>query len=176
MQLTKVLINNQLADKARARLPTFSHNLHLTARYIFLDLNNIHKITTCRLFDSIQFCVASFLVTHRFFFVGPTAIPDNRCLKMHVVSEMFSSETEYDVALSLCFPEGLTKSFWSEIHKLASEKATNPKYEGDVINKWDFGENNLNLIVYQCEDSSNVGCDVTFKPKCDTVLVRNYKG
>lgn len=51
-----------------------------------------------------------------------------------------------------------------------------PKYEGDVINKWDFGENNLNLIVYQCEDSSNVGCDVTFKPKCDTVLVRSYKG
>lgn len=68
---------------------------------------------------------------------------------MHVVSEMFPSETEYDVALSLCFPEGLTKSFWSEIHKLASEKATNPKYEGDVINKWDFGENNPNLIVYQ---------------------------
>ena len=55
---------------------------------------------------------------------------------MHVVSEMFPSETEYDVALSLCFPEGLTKSFWSEIHKLASEKAPNPKYEGDVINKW----------------------------------------
>lgn len=47
---------------------------------------------------------------------------------MHVVSEMFPSETEYDVALSLCFPEGLTKSFWSEIHKLASEKAPNPKY------------------------------------------------
>ena len=95
---------------------------------------------------------------------------------MHVVSEMFPSETEYDVAFSLCFPEGLTKSFWSEIHKLASEKAPNPKYEGDVINKWDFGENNPNLIVYQCEDSSNVGCVVTFKPKCDTVLVRRYKG
>ena len=95
---------------------------------------------------------------------------------MHVVSEMFPSETEYDVALSLCFPEGLTKSFWSEIHKLASEKAPNPKYKGDVINKWDFGENNPNLIVYQCEDSSNVGCVVTFKPKCDTVLVRSYKG
>lgn len=90
------------------------------------------------------------------FFVSPTAIPDNRCLKMHVVSEMFPSETEYDVAFSLCFPEGLTKSFRSEIHKLTSEKAPNPKYEGDVINKWDFGENNPNLIVYQCEDSSNV--------------------
>lgn len=48
--------------------------------------------------------------------------------------------------------------------------------QGDVINKWDFGENNPNLIVYQCEDSSNVGCVVTFKPKSDTVLVRSYKG
>ena len=67
MQLTKVLINNQLADKAKARLPTFSHNLHLAVHYIFLAFNNIHQITTCRLFDSIQFCVASFLVTHRFF-------------------------------------------------------------------------------------------------------------
>lgn len=59
---------------------------------------------------------------------------------------------------------------------MASEKAPNSKYEGDVINKWDFGENNPNLIVYQCEDSSNVGCVVTFKPKSDTVLVRSYKG
>ena len=68
MQLTKVLINNKLADKAKARLPTFSHNLHLVSHYIFLALNNIRQITTCRLFDSIQFSVASFLVTHRFFF------------------------------------------------------------------------------------------------------------
>ena len=67
MQLTKVLINNQLADKAKARLPTFLHNLHLAAHYISLALNNIRQIATCRLFDSIQFCVASFLVTHRFF-------------------------------------------------------------------------------------------------------------
>ena len=67
MQLAKALINNKLADNAKARLPTFSHNLHLAAHYIFLALNNIHQITTCRLFDSIQFCVASFLVTHRFF-------------------------------------------------------------------------------------------------------------
>lgn len=91
-------------------------------------------------------------------------------------ASMFPSETKYDVALSLCFPEGLTKSFWSEIQELASEIAPNPKYEGDLINKWDFGENNPNLIVYQCEDSSNVGYVVTFKPKCDTVLVISYKG
>ena len=67
MQLTKLLINNQLSDKAKARLPTFSHNLHLADHYIFLALNNIRQIATCRLFDSIQFCVASFLVIHRFF-------------------------------------------------------------------------------------------------------------
>ena len=56
-QQTKVLIHNQLADKAKARLPTFSHNLHLAIHRILLILSNIHRITTCRLFDSIQFCV-----------------------------------------------------------------------------------------------------------------------
>ena len=51
-QQKKVLIHNQLADKTKVRLPTFSHNLHLADHYIFLVLNNMHQITTCRLFDS----------------------------------------------------------------------------------------------------------------------------
>ena len=48
---TKALIHNQLVDKAKARLPTFSHNLHLVVHYISLTLKNIHQITTCRLFE-----------------------------------------------------------------------------------------------------------------------------
>ncbi len=40
-QLTKVLIHNQLVDKAKARLPTFSHNLHLATRHIYLTLSTI---------------------------------------------------------------------------------------------------------------------------------------
>ena len=66
-----MLIHNQLADKAKARLPTFSHNLHLAAHHIYLTLNNILQITTRRLFDSIQFCAASFLVTHRIILWAP---------------------------------------------------------------------------------------------------------
>ena len=50
-QQTKALIHNQLVDKAKARLPTFSHNPHLVARCILLTLNNMHEITTCRLFE-----------------------------------------------------------------------------------------------------------------------------
>ena len=50
-QQTKALIHNQLVDKAKARLPTFSHNLHLVVHYISLALKNIHQITTCRLFE-----------------------------------------------------------------------------------------------------------------------------
>ena len=46
IQPTKVLIHNQLVDKAKVRLPTFSHNLHLAALRIYLTLNNIHQITT----------------------------------------------------------------------------------------------------------------------------------
>ena len=80
IQQTKVLIRNQLADKAKARLPTFSHNLHLNIHSISLTFSDIHQKPTCRLFDSIQFCVTSFLVTHRIFFVSPSAIPDNSCL------------------------------------------------------------------------------------------------
>ena len=67
IQQTKVLIRNQLADKAKARLPTFSHNLHLDIHSISLTFSDIHQKPTYRLFDSIQFCVASFLVTHRIF-------------------------------------------------------------------------------------------------------------
>ena len=90
LQPTKVLIHNQLADKAKVRLPTFSHNLHLSAHHIFLTLNNIPKITVHRLFDismgksteplkTRQYVTAetlttqsnsvfaSFLVTHRIF-------------------------------------------------------------------------------------------------------------
>ena len=42
-QQTKALIHNQLVDKAKARLPTFLHNLHLVLCYNFLILNNIHQ-------------------------------------------------------------------------------------------------------------------------------------
>ena len=79
-QQTKALIHNKLAYGAKARLPTFSHNLHLVVHYISLTLKNIHKITTCRLFDSIQFlcCIITRNTPH--FFMSPTAIPVNRCL------------------------------------------------------------------------------------------------
>ena len=77
---TKVLIHNQLADNTKARLPTFSHNLHLVVHYIFLALNNIYQITTCRLFDSIQFCVCLIPRNAPHFFVSTSAIPVNRCL------------------------------------------------------------------------------------------------
>ena len=84
----KVLIHNQLADKAKVRLSTFSHNLHLVSHYILLTLNNIHQITTCRLFDSIQFSVCLiprnaphfFVSTSAIHFVSTSAIPVNRCL------------------------------------------------------------------------------------------------
>ena len=55
-QQTKALIHNQLVDKAKARLPTFSHNPHLVVHYISLTLKNIHKITTCRLFEKKHLC------------------------------------------------------------------------------------------------------------------------
>ena len=77
-QQTKVFIHNQLVDKAKARLPTFSHNLHLIAHCILLTLNNIHQIT--RLFDSIQLCFCLIPRNAPHFFVSPTAIPVNRCL------------------------------------------------------------------------------------------------
>ena len=80
IQQTKVLILNRLADEAKARLPTFLHNLHLNIHSISLTFRDIHQKPTCRLFDSIQFCVASVLVIHRIFFVSTSDIPDNRCL------------------------------------------------------------------------------------------------
>ncbi len=40
-QQTKALIHNQLVDKAKARLPTISHNLHLATRHIYLTLSTI---------------------------------------------------------------------------------------------------------------------------------------
>jgi hypothetical protein len=88
---------------------------------------------------------------------------------------MFPAETEYDVELNIYLPDGLSTTTWDKIHKLASEKAPNVKYNGYVINKWDFDEDNTKQIVYQWENSSNVGCIVTFKPKCDTVFVTRYK-
>ena len=90
-------------------------------------------------------------------------------------ASMFPAETEYDVELNIYFPEGLSTSLWDKFHKLASDKAPNTKYNGYVINKWDFDENDSNQIVYQCENSSNVGYTVNFKPKCDTVFVTSYK-
>ena len=70
-QQTKALILNQLVDKTKARLPTFSHNLHLNIYSISLTFSDIHQKPTCRLFDSIQFCVASVLVAHRIFLWAP---------------------------------------------------------------------------------------------------------
>lgn len=90
-------------------------------------------------------------------------------------ASMFPAETEYDVELNIYFPDGLSTSLWDEMYRLASEKAPNVKYNGYVINKWDFDEDNTKQIVYQWENSSNVGCIVTFKPKCDTVFVTRYK-
>ena len=78
VQRTKVLIHSQLADKAKARFPTFLHNLHLVVYYIFLILNNIHQITTCRLFNPILCC--SILRNAPHFFVSTSAIPVNRYL------------------------------------------------------------------------------------------------
>ena len=83
IQQTKVLILNQLADKAKARLPTFSHNLHLNIHSISLTFSDIHQKPTCRLFDSIQFCPILCCIIPRdtpHFFVSPSAIPVNRCL------------------------------------------------------------------------------------------------
>ena len=40
---------------------------------------------TCRLFDSIQFCVVPFFVTHHII-CGPSAIPVNHCLTEWILS------------------------------------------------------------------------------------------
>ena len=49
-----MLIHNQLANKAKARLPTFLHNLHLDIYSISLTFSNIHQIQTCRLFENTR--------------------------------------------------------------------------------------------------------------------------
>ena len=87
-QQTKALIHNQLVDKAKARLPTFSHNQHLIAHCILLTLNNIHQITKCRLFDSIQLCVCLIPRNSPHYFVSTSAsaIPVNRCLTEWILS------------------------------------------------------------------------------------------
>ena len=49
-----MLIHNQLANKAKAGLPTFLHNLHLDIYSISLTFSNIHQIQTCRLFENTR--------------------------------------------------------------------------------------------------------------------------
>ena len=77
---------NQHRKAAKARLPTFSHNLHLAVHHILLILSNILQITTCRLFDSIQFlcCIITRNTPH--FFMSSSAIPVNRCLTEWILS------------------------------------------------------------------------------------------
>ncbi len=79
---------NQHKKAAKARLPTFSHNLHLVAHYILLTLDNIHQITRCRLFDSIQFgvCLIARNAPHFFVSTSASAIPDNCCLTECILS------------------------------------------------------------------------------------------
>ena len=62
-QLTKVLLHNQLADKAKVRLPTFSHNLHLDIYSISLTFSNMYEIPTCRLFENTR--TYPFQITHQ---------------------------------------------------------------------------------------------------------------
>ena len=85
------------------------------------------------------------------------------------------AETVYDVELKILFSEGLPKPVWKQITELASTEAPNPLSEDKVINKWFFGEENPKVVSYQCENESNVGSTVTFKPNCDTVYVTRYK-
>ena len=51
-QQTKALIHNPLANKAKARLPVFSHNLHMDIYSISLTFSNMYQIPTCRLFEN----------------------------------------------------------------------------------------------------------------------------
>lgn len=87
----------------------------------------------------------------------------------------FPSETEYEVDVKLYLPKGMSKSLWRQITELAKTKAANPDPFGEVINEWYFDSENPGQICYKTEDSTNVGCVVTFKPKCDTVYVHRYK-
>lgn len=98
-------------------------------------------------------------------------IVDSECTYISVPP----TETEYDVKLKIHFPEGLPQSLWNDITELASTESANLHSDDEVINKWFFAEENPKAISYQCEDKSNVGCIVTFKPYCDTVYVSHYK-
>ena len=53
-QPAKVLIHCWLANKAKARLPAFSHNLHLDIYSISLTFSNMYQIPTCRLFENTR--------------------------------------------------------------------------------------------------------------------------
>ena len=98
-------------------------------------------------------------------------IIDSECTSISVPP----TETEYDVKLKIVFPEGLPKSVWKKIAEKGEKKAPNPLSEDRVINKWQFGKENADAITYHCENKSNVGCIVTFKPDCDTVYINCYK-
>ena len=56
-------------------------------------------------------------------------------------ASMFPAETEYDVELNIYFPEGLSTSLWDEMHRLASEKAPNVKYNGYVLHDGGLSNN-----------------------------------
>jgi energy-coupling factor transporter transmembrane protein EcfT len=98
-------------------------------------------------------------------------IVDSECISISVPP----TETEYEVELKILFPEGLPKSVWKEITDLAEKEAPNPLSEDRAINRWHFEKDNADAITYHCENESNVGCTVTFKPDCDTVYVNSYK-
>lgn len=98
-------------------------------------------------------------------------IVDSEC----VFASSFPTETEYDVKLKIHFPQGLPQSVWSEVSELASNNASNPLSECNVINKWGFDKYDHEIIYYQSEDSINIGCVVAFRYQCDTVHVTCYK-
>lgn len=98
-------------------------------------------------------------------------IVDSECISISVPP----TETEYEVELKILFPDGLPQSAWKEIANLAEKEAPNPHSEDRVINRWHFKKENPDAITYHCENESNVGCTVTFKPDCDTVYVTGYK-
>ncbi|MBQ8542687.1 MAG: hypothetical protein IJ436_04365 [Bacteroidaceae bacterium] len=85
------------------------------------------------------------------------------------------TETEYNVNLKIYFEEGVPTSVWKEIQGRASNKASNPLSDCEVINEWGFSEDNIEIICYRQEDANNVGCTVTFKSNCDTIYVTCYK-
>lgn len=85
------------------------------------------------------------------------------------------TETEYNVNLKIHFPEGLPDSVWKEISKNASNKASNPLSDCEVINEWGVCEDNPEARIYKCENSRNKGCAVTFESNSDTVYVTCYK-